>query len=192
LFSPASAEIEIGVLGHMGWSDDFYLGDPDGWGMFFTKSLLPNLSFRFTHSRMDNKCRHIGIMQFGMPPPEPDTTREFIKSDVSVTINELSLHLRLFEGNKMRLETGVGLGSAGFDLDLSGESTGKTMSLDEGTASVFWSVDLIVKDFIDPPLALRLGFQQRRMTSGPQATCGFSPFGDVGMSSVYASLMVRW
>ncbi|MFQ6007359.1 MAG: hypothetical protein ACE5K8_00245, partial [Candidatus Zixiibacteriota bacterium] len=127
-FASAKAAIEVGVVGQSGWSDNFYLAKPNGWGIFVSKSISPKLSLRFSFGRLNNNFRYIGIMQFGLPPPEPDTTREFIHSDVSVNVYEISVYHALVEGTKMRLEVGGGIGQANFDLHLYSESTGKTMS----------------------------------------------------------------
>ena len=191
-FAPVRAAIEMGLVGQSGWSDNFYLGNPDGWGIFVSKSLSPKLSLRFSFGRLDNSFRHIGIMQFGLPPPEPDTTREFIHSDVSVDFYEISIHHALVEGSKMRMEAGGGIGRADFDLHLYGESTGKTMSSTQSPTVLTFSVDVTVKQFIRSPLAMRFGYQYRKMSTVSQATCSFEPFNEVTYSSIHATVLVRW
>jgi hypothetical protein len=191
-FAPAKAAIEMGVVGQSGWSDNFYLADPNGWGIFVSKSLSTKLSLRFAFNRLDNAFRHIGIMQFGFPPPEPDTTREFIHSDVSVNVYEISIHHALVEGTKMRLEAGGGIGQTDFDLHLKGESTGKTMSSVKTLSILKLSVNVTVKRFIRSPFAMRLGYQYRKMSAIDITLDGFEPFTDVNLSSIYAAVLARW
>jgi hypothetical protein len=191
-FTPVRAAIETGIVGQSGWSDNFYLGNPYGWGIFVSKSLSPKLSLRFSFGRLDNSFRYIGIMQFGLPPPEPDTTREFIHSDASVNFYEISIHHALVEGSKMRLDAGGGIGRADFDLHLYGESTGKTMSSAQSPTVLTFSVDVTVKQFIRSPLALRLGYQYREMSTPSQATDSFEPFNEVTFSSIHAAVLAWW
>ena len=126
-------------------------------------------------------------MQFGLPPPNPDTTREFIHSDASVDFYEISFHLTLVQGSKMRLEVGGGIGRADFDLHLNGESTGKGMSSTQSPTVLTLSVNTTVKQFIRSPLALRLGYQYRTMSTMSQSTDSFEPFNDVTFSSIHAT-----
>ncbi len=191
-FVPANAALEMGVVGQSGWSDDFYLADPDGWAIFASKSLSQKLSLRLSFNRLDNAFRHIGIMQFGFPPPESDTTSEFIHSDVSVNVYEISIHHALVEGTKMRLEAGGGIGWADFDLHLKGESTGKTMSSAKTLSVLTISVDVTIKRFIRYPFAMRLGYQYRSMSTSSVIDDGFEPFTDVTFSSIYAAVLARW
>lgn len=192
LFSTARSEVEIGLTGRSGWSDNLYLGHPDGWGTFITKSLSPKLSLRFSFSRLDNDFRHIGIMQFGFPPPEADNRREFIRSDASVDVYEISFHHALAEGSKMRLEAGGGVGRANFDLRLYGESTGKTISTTQSAPVLTFSVDVTVKQFIRSPLAFRLGYQSRKMSTMSTTTDSFEPFNHVTLSSIHAAVLAQW
>lgn len=191
-FSPVQSAVEIGLVGRSGWSDNLHFDNPDGWGVFISKSLSPRLSLRLSFSRLDKSSRHIGIMQFGFPPPNADTTREFIHSNVSVDIYEFSIHHALVEGSKMRLEAGGGIGKADTDLHLYGESTGKTMSSTQSPTVLTLSVDVMVKQFIRPPLAFRLGYQYTKMSTMSQATDSFEPFNKVTFSSIFAAVLVRW
>lgn len=191
-FTPASATIEVGLVSQSGWSENFYLGFPDGWGMFVSKSLSPKVSLRFSFSRLDNSSRHIGIMRSGFPPPNPDTTREFILSDASVDIYEFSIHHALVEGSKMRIEAGGGIGRADYDLRRYGESTGKTISSTQSSPGLTLTLDVIIKQFVRSPIAMRLGYQYRTMSTMSQATDSFEPFNHVAISSIYAAILVRW
>ncbi len=189
--SPVRSAIEIGFVGQSGWSDNTYLGNPDGWGMFLSKNLSPKLQLRFSFIRLENSYRHVGIMQFGFPPPDADTTHEFIYSEVSVSFYELSVHHALLEGSKMRLEAGGGIGHAAFDLQLRGESTGKEMQSTQSPTVLTTSIDVTVKRFIRAPLSLRLGWQYRRMWTASQATDSFEPFNEVSLTTVYVAVLMR-
>lgn len=190
--SSVYAEIAIGVERQTGWSDNTYFGDPDGWGWVVSKSLPHRMSLRFSFSRTEYEGELFGIMQFGMPPPNPDTTREPIHTEASADFYEFSLHYVLIEGTKMRLEVGAGVGGARLDLNLLGGFTGKTISSEQSPGLFTLSGEVTVKEFLRPPLSLRLGYKYRTMPSGVAATDGFEPFDDVKYSSIHAAVLARW
>lgn len=186
------AEIEIGLERQSGWSDNFYLGNPDGWGGFVSRSLSPRFSLRFSVSRLSHGLEYSGRMQFAWPPIGPDTPLESIRATTTLDLYELSLHYVLAEGSKMRLEVGAGLGGADFLLNLVGESTGKQMSVDQSPGLFTLSGEVIVKEFLRSPLSLRLGYKYRAMPTMVAATDTFEPFDDVKYSSIHVAVLARW
>lgn len=187
----ACAETEIGVSHQSGWSDNFYLENPDGWGIFIHQSLPPFFALGFSYKQFKNRFQYLGIMQFGFPPPEADTTRELIGAKASATLCELSIYHIFVDDNKMQLEAGIGIGKAGFDLDLVGKLTNKRMAVEQSAAMATFSVNATVKQFIRPPLALRLGYAYHTMSTMSETTDSFEPFNDVALSSVHAIVLLR-
>lgn len=186
------AEIGIGLERQTGWSDSFYLGNPDGWSGFLSKSLSERFTLRFSVSRLSQRLRYLGVMQFSMPMPGDDTTREFISAATNLALYELSMHYVLVEGTKMRLEVGAGVGGPNFELDLRGESTGKKMSVKQSPKLFILSGEVTVKEFLSPPLALRLGYKYRTMPAVVFTTDSFEPFGDVKYSSIHVAVFASW
>lgn len=188
----AEIGIGIGVERQTGWSDNFYLGNPDGWGGFVSKSLTERFSVHFSVSRLSQSLKYLGIMQFAWPPIDPDTPLESVRATTTLDLYELSMHYVLVDGSKMRLEVGAGLGVADFSLNLTGESTGKQLSVNQSPGLSTLSGEVIVKEFLSPPLSLRLGYKYRTMPTGVAATDSFEPFDDVKYSSIHAAVLARW
>ncbi len=194
IFSNVFAEtgIEFGLTANSGWSNNKYLEHPDGWGFFVSKSLSQSLTVRFSSDKFSKDFRYIGVLQFGYPPPNPDTTREFISSEARIHFYEFSIHHVVVNGNKMRLDVGGGLGLTGPKLKLRGEATGKTFTNDDGQILLSFSIDVTIKKFIYSPLALRIGYHYRAASYGPKATDTFYPFDELSLSSINVNLLARF
>ena len=189
--SPLKAETEIGLIGQSGWSDNFYFANPDGWGLTLSQSLSQKMAIRFSFSRFENSFGYIGILSLGFPPIYLDTSSEIVSAYASANFYELSLHHNLLNGNKMRLETGGGLGVSSFDLDLVGGSTGRTLSTSQIPIILTLSIDVTVKKFLYSPFALRLGYQYRTMGAIPILIDGFQPFRNVNLSVARIDLLAK-
>ncbi len=187
----AETGIEFGLSANSGRSNNEFLENPDGWGFFVSKSLSENVTVKFSFDRFTRDYRYIGIVQFGFPPPDPDTTSEIISSDARAHFFAFSLHHAIVNGNKMRLDIGGGFGSSNPKLNLLGEKTGKTFSNDEGQIMISISIDVTMKEFIYHPLALRIGYHFRGATYGPKATDTFYPFDELSLSSINLCVLVR-
>ncbi len=187
------ATTEIGFAGLTGWSNNYFLQDPQGWGLTVSQRVAKKISLSMTYNHLDNDFRYIGTTQFGgFPPPNPDTTRDMIRSDASADIFEISIHFTLVEDKKMRLEAGVGVGNAELNLHLKGESTGRGISSEKSVPLSTFAINATVKRFLWSPLAFKLGYQYRSMSAIVVATDGFEPFIDVTLSSVHAVLIAGW
>jgi hypothetical protein len=190
-FASVYAETEIGLTGQSGWSDNSYLENPEGWGIFVSQNVSKKVAFRFSYNRLDNNFRYIGYMTFGFPPPGYIEVREFINLEVSTNIYEITFHHLLVEGSRMQLAAGGGLGLADFKLHLLGETTDRKMSVEQDTHLFTASVSATVKQFIWSKLALRLGYQYRNMSTISQSTDSFEPFNGVTYSSFNIALLTR-
>jgi len=189
---PASSETEIGVARHSGWTDDFYLENPEGWGVFVRHSLPPFFALSFTFSRLENPLDYIGTLQFGLVPPDVVPTQERIKAKTTVDLYELSLYHIFVDDMRMQLEAGVGAGLAEFDLDLAGQSTGTRVSVGQSGLMASFTAGVTVKEFIRSPLALRLGYSYHAISTMSETTDAFEPFSDVTISDIYAVVMLRF
>lgn len=189
--SPAKGEFEIGVVGQSGWSDNFYLANPDGWGITIANRPSPSFAIRFSFSRFESLIQYSGIMQFGFPPIDINTPREQIDSEASTNLYELTLHYSLLNGRKLRLEAGGGFGISDFDLNLVGTTTNRIMSTAQSPFILTLSVDATVKKLLNSPFALRFGYQYRTMGALPVELDGFQPFNNVNLSEVRVAILAR-
>jgi len=189
---PVSAETEIGVARHSGWTDDFYLENPEGWGVFIRQSLPPFFALSFSGKQLENSIAYFGTLQFGLVPPDVVPTREIIKAKTTVNIYELSLYHVFVDDERMQLEAGIGGGLADFNLDLAGQSTGTRMSVEQLGLMASFIVSVTIKEFIRSPLALRLGYSHHTISTSSETTDAFEPFNDVTISDIYAVVMLRF
>lgn len=191
--APARATIEFGFSGQSTWSDNDYVGNPTGWGLFFSRSLSPRVSVRLAYNRYSNDFHYIGNFLFGLVPPDADTSREIIAADASTKYVEMILLHSLVDGSRMRLDIGGGLGLAYFDLHLTGQSTGTMSTTNEDGITLTWMVETTVKHLIYSPLALKMGYQYHKSsTMEGLITDAFVPFDEIAHSGVYAALVARW
>jgi hypothetical protein len=192
LFVPVRAEIEFGLVGQLGWTDNFYLENPDGWGMFAAKSLSRMLDLRFTFDRFDKNFRYNGIVFFPFPPPGSNPTPEPIRSMAKVCFYDLSIHRQMLTAGFVRFGAGVGVGVANLDSDLTGETTGRSVTVSTSASVLTLSMSAQLKKFIWPPFALRFGYKYRLMLIENLTTDVFAPFINVNFSSVHIELLARF
>ena len=190
--SSPNAEIDIGYARQSGWSDNFFLKNPDGWTLYLAKSLSQKMSIRFSFSRLENNFTYIGVLTFGLIPPDVVLTRELVHSDLNVKMYEFSLYHALVEGSKMRLDLGGTFGFADYNLNLKGQTTGKQRNNLENAMLVSYGIDVTVKKFIFTTLALRIGYQYRNMETGVFVSDAFVPFQDVNYSSIRVDILARF
>ncbi len=188
---PVSALTEIGLAGVTGWTDNYFMGDPQGWGFAVMQSLSQKVSVRAAYYHLDHGFLYIGTLQFGLPPPNPDTTRYLIHSHALADIFEISLMHSLVEDRKLRLEAVVGVGLAKFELYLGNLSASSGFGSDNSTSFFTFAGNVKVKQLIWSPLALQLGFQYRPMSQLVFTTDSFDPFSEVKLSSVQAVFLVK-
>lgn len=188
----SKAEIDIGYARQTGWSDNFFLENPEGWTLYLSKSLSQKMSVRFSFSRLDNSITFIGTMTGGLIPPEVELTWELIRSDLNVKIYEFSLYHALVEGNKMRLDLGGAVGVADFDLSSKGLTTRIVRGRNQDAVFVSYAVDVTVKEFIFSPLALRIGYQHRKMSTFNANLHAFAAFSEVSYSNIRIDILARF
>lgn len=186
------AEIDIGYARQSGWSDNFFLKNPDGWTLYLAKSLSQKMSIRFSFSRLENNFTYIGVLTFGLIPPDVVLTRELVHSGLNVKMYEFSLYHALVEGSKMRLDLGGTFGFADYNLNLKGQTTGKQRNNLENAMLVSYGIDVTVKKFVFTTLALRIGYQYRNMETGVFVSDAFVPFQDVNYSSIRVDILARF
>lgn len=183
----------LGTAAHTAWSDNEYLGDPNGFGLYATKSLSGKLDVRGSYTRLDHDSRYIGILPMNfLEPPGPWSVRQFISTSASVDLYEVSLLYGIVEGSKMRLEIGAGMGFGRARIKLSGEQSGHVVKGRNDPFAVSMSVQILVKELVQSPLALRLGYQYRSLSAPVFTTDGFEPFTDFTLSSVQLSVLARF
>ena len=186
------AEIDIGYARQTGWSYNFFLENPKGWTLYLSKSLSQKMSVRFSFSRLDNSITFIGTMVGGLIPPEVELTWELIRSDLNVKTYEFSLYHALVEGNKMRLDLGGAVGVADFDLSSKGLTTRIVRGRNQDAVFVSYAVDVTVKEFIFSPLALRIGYQHRKMSTFNANLHAFAAFSEVSYSNIRVDILARF
>ena len=191
--SPLSANAgwELDYSKHSAWTDNKYLGDPDGWGMFLSKSLSKKIAIRVLYTRFENKSRYIGTLPLPLWPPGPWYDRQFISENAHINLYELALIFALIDGTKMRLEVGGGVGGGIARVELFGEQSGHAQAGGSDSQVVSLSVQILVKELIWPPLALRMGYRTRYLTEQLYSTDGFAPFLGITISSVQLGLVAR-
>ena len=190
---PAQAGWEVGVTNVTAWSNNEYLGDPHGWSFFLTKSLSERLNLRGSFGDLDHNSRYIGTLPFVFQPPGPWSVQQYISGNARIDLYEVSLDYAVIKVSKMRLEVGGGLGYGHARLSLYGEQSGDSLTAGNDLGALSLRVQLLVKELIHSPLALRLAFQHRRVdTVVHSATDGFEPFADLALSSVEVGLLVRF
>lgn len=186
------AEIDIGYARQSGWSDNFFLENPVGWTAYLSKSLSQKMSVRFSFSRLDNGITFIGTMAGGLIQPDGEFTRELIRSDLSVKLYEISLYHALVEGSKMRLDLGGAVGVADFVLRSKGLTTHIDRGRNQDAVSVSYAVEVTVKRFILNPVALRIGYQHRNMSTYNANLHAFAAFDEVSYSNIRVDLLARF
>ena len=191
LASNSFAEMEFGVNGLVGRSDNNYLNNPNGWSMFFSKSLSDKISIRATYERFDKDIRYLGELVFGLAPPY-SAIQELIQSKASANMYEIGLHYILAESNRMRLEAGTGFGGTSFKLDLDGETTGLRWLINQSPANFNLSLAAVMTEILYPNLNVRVGYQFRKTWGGTTATDSFEPFHDVTISGLTIGLSASW
>ncbi|MEE8404357.1 MAG: hypothetical protein V3S17_03095 [candidate division Zixibacteria bacterium] len=192
LGSVSKAEIDIGYSRQSGWSDNFYLENPDGWSLYLSKSFSQKMSMRLSFSRLDKNFIYAGYMAFGLIPPNMLLTWELIKSDLSAKVYEISIHHSLVEGSRMRLDVGGGFGVTNFNLILRGQTTGYRVLRTQKPAFYSFAVDVTVKKFLFNPIALRIGYQHRNMATHNITLDGFEPFHEISYSNIRVDLLGRF
>lgn len=150
------------------------------------------MSVRFSFSRLDNSITFIGTMVGGLIPPEVELTWELIRSDLNVKMYEFSLYHALVEGNKMRLDLGGAVGVADFDLSSKGLTTRIVRGRNQDAVFVSYAIDVTVKKFIFSPLALRIGYQHRKMSTFNANLHAFAAFSEVSYSSIRIDILARF
>jgi hypothetical protein len=186
------AEWEIGLAAQTGWSNNDYLGNPDGWSLFFSKSLTDRLDVRGAYNRFENTSHGLGTLPLGFGPGGTTSVRQLISGNAEFYTYELWLNYAIVDGSRMRLELGGGMGPGDASVSLYGEETGKTVKGANDGLAVAWNVQVLVKELFHSPAALRLAYQYRRLAVGPQPTDGFEPFAELSLSSVQLALLARF
>lgn len=92
----------------------------------------------------------------------------------------------------MRLEVGGGIGGGIARVELFGEQSGHALAGGSDTQVVSLSVQILVKELIRSPLALRLGYRTRYLTDPLVVTDSFSPFMGVTISTVQLGLLAQF
>jgi len=189
--SASAANVEIGLGGQVGNSNNFYLDNPNGWSLSVSKNLGPKGSIGFAYHHLDNNMRYHGLMIFGFPPPDYDRDPEFIQSDASSSIYELNLHFDFLPIDRFILGGTIGMSIATFDLGLVGETSDISVSADKKSVGTMIGADLTMNKFVLPSLAMRLSVQYRNMSNGSAALDAFEPFLDINYTSVNLMLLAR-
>jgi hypothetical protein len=190
----ARAGWEIGAGAQTAWSNNEYLGDPNGWGLTMGKSLSGKLDLRGSYTRLDQRSRYVGTLPGnGFSPAGPAPVRQLISNRTHIDLYEVSLAYDLIDANRMRLEIAGGLGYGAADLKLSGEQSGDVVARSADPLAFSLGVQVLVKELFVRPLALRLGYQHRTLKGTFGATTdAFEPFSDLSISSVQVALLARF
>ncbi len=188
----AKTGIEFGLNANSSWSDNDYLKNPEGWGLSVSKSINDRISVRLSFNRYTSDFKYFGVMSFGFPPPEADTTTEIISSKARIHFYEITANYGIHNGNKFRVDIGGGFGKSNPKLTLTGEQTYSMMSNDDGQALIILSFDVTIKELIYKNTDLRIGYNHREATYGAKATDSFYPFDELSLSSININLIARF
>jgi hypothetical protein len=188
----AKTGIELGLNANSSWSDNNYLKNPEGWGISISKSINNKISVRLSFNRYARDFKYFGVMSFGFPPPEADTTTEVISSKARMHFYEITANYGIYNGNKFRVDIGGGFGKSNPKLTLIGEQTHSMISNDYGLALIILSFDVTIKEFIYKNTALRIGYNHRKAAYGTKATDSFYPFDALSLTSVNINLIARF
>ncbi|MFH2048164.1 MAG: outer membrane beta-barrel protein [bacterium] len=188
----ADTGFEFGLNANSSWSDNNYLKNPEGWGFSVSKNINNKISVRLSFNRYSRDFKYFGVMSFGYPPPEADTTTEIISSKARIHFYEITANYSIYNGNKFRVDIGGGFGKSNPKLTLTGEQTYSMMSNDDDQALIILSFDVTIKEFIYKNTALRMGYNHREATYGAKATDSFYPFDELSLSSVNINLIVQF